>query len=232
VVHESAEGGALARKRAEFIRRELEDVHMARHSIALEEELRNVEAVVHVLRHQGDLNDFAHGHNEFRVLVRGAEDLYAVVGVGELPLPLIANDLNFDLGLRGVARIDYVQDIPRCNEEDEHGNHWDCRPDQLEYKVSVGLYWQIGIGWLAAITNYRPDDQPLNEDENKCRNREHQVVEVAHLQGLLSNWVPEAYRLATACDEGEGGDEEWHGVSADHLVAAPSVSLGRLPPSR
>ena len=48
-MEETAEGGALAGERAELVRREFKVVHLPRNKVALEEELRDVETVVHIL---------------------------------------------------------------------------------------------------------------------------------------------------------------------------------------
>jgi len=85
---------------------------MARYRIALKEELRNVEAVVHVLRDEGDLNHLPDRDDELSVLGRRAEDFNAVVWIGELPLPLIADNLNFDFGFGRIARINNVEHVP------------------------------------------------------------------------------------------------------------------------
>ena len=51
-MQQAAEGGALSIEGAELVRRELEDVDLSRHCVALEEELRNVEAVVDILSNE------------------------------------------------------------------------------------------------------------------------------------------------------------------------------------
>ena len=51
----------------------------------------------------------------------------------------------------------------------------------------MGLDREGGVARLPAVANHRPDDQPLNQDENDGRHSEDQVVEISNLKCLVGH---------------------------------------------
>ena len=131
MVQQAAECRALAGKGAELVRRELEVVGLSRHHVALEEELRNVEAVVHVLGDQGDFDALIDRHDHLWVGRSGTEDLDLLGWIGELPLPLVADHLDLDPNVLRLSGIDNVEHASRGEEEGDDNNEGDHRPDDF-----------------------------------------------------------------------------------------------------
>ena len=157
-MQEATEGGALTSKCAELVRRELKVVHLSRDQVALEEELRNIEAVIHILRNERDLNAFVNRNNEFRIVLGGAIDLNSLRRVAELPLPLVANHFHLYRNLLWLTGVNNAEHLGGCEEEANDGHERDRRPDDLKHKIAVRLRRKARVRWLAPVSNDRPDD--------------------------------------------------------------------------
>ena len=88
------------------------------------------------------MNHLAERHYKLWLLRGGAEDLNPCVWIGKLPLPLIANHLHLHFGGICVACVNRVKDANRGNEDADHRNQWDQRPDDLQQEVAVRLCWE------------------------------------------------------------------------------------------
>ena len=110
-MEEPAEGRTLTGECAELVWCEFKVIHLPRDQIALEKEFGNIEAVVDILRHQGDFNSLINWNNELRVVLRRSVNLKAFIGIPELPLPLISNDFHLYRNLFWLTGINNTEHL-------------------------------------------------------------------------------------------------------------------------
>ena len=110
-MEEPTEGRALTGKCAELVWREFKVIHLPRDQVALEEEFRDIEAVVDILRHQRDFNSLINWNNELWVVLRCSINFKAFAGIPKLPLPLISNDFHLYRNLFWLTGINNTEHL-------------------------------------------------------------------------------------------------------------------------
>ena len=166
--------------------------------------------MVHVLGDQGDLDALIDRHDHLWVGGRRTVDLDLLGWIGELPLPLVADHLDLDPNVLWLPVINDVEHPGRGKEEGDHDNERNDRPDDFKDEVAVGLDWERGVTRLPAVADHRPDDQPLNQDEDNGGYGEDQVVEISNLQRLVGHGRWGEGRLTAGRNEGDGGQAQQH----------------------
>ena len=111
-----------------------------------------------------------------------------VVGghVVELPLELPGDRPDLDVRL-GRRRVHLVERLPRQHEHEGDDDRRDHRPDDLGDRVAVRLGREVDVLRPAPIADDGPDDQPFDEEEDRHRDEEDDVVQVADLGALLGH---------------------------------------------
>ncbi len=205
-VEQAAELRAMSVEDARLGRREVEDVGLARDDVPLEEERGDVEAVVDVTALQAHLDRLVHRDDELRLLARQADDGHALVGIGELPLPLEARDLDLELRVGGDG-VHGVERLPGDEEEDRDDRDGDRGPDDLEDVVAVDLRRERLVALAAAVADRREDDQRLDEEEDDHRDEEDDLVQPLGRLALLGD----GGRGLQDRDAGAAGGEQHRG---------------------
>ena len=109
----------------------------------------------------------------------------ADLGVQVVELPLELPGQGADLRLRvGRGGVDGVEGLPRHDEEEDDDERGDDRPDELGDVVAVDLGRQGVVAGLAPVADDRPDDQRLDDQEDRHRDEEDDGVQVADLRAL------------------------------------------------
>ena len=145
--------------------------------VALDEEVRDVEGVVHVERVQDETHRLVHRQREHGRLIGRAGGLGAVL-VAELPLPLEAGDLDGRRVGDVRAGLHLAQREHAEEEEDEDDDGRDDRPDDLDGVVAVELLRQDVVAGLAPVANDGVEDEALDADEDDRREAEDDQVEI------------------------------------------------------
>ena len=208
-MQEATEGGALTSKCAELVRRELKVVHLSRDQVALEEELRDVKSVIHILCNERDLNALVNWDNEFWIVLGGAVDLNPLGWVAELPLPLVAHNFHLYRNLLWLTGVNNAEHLGGCEEEANNRNERDHRPNHLKNEVAVRLGRKASIVWLTPILDDRPDNQPFHQYEDEGCHHKDEHVEVLDQETLLrhSRWREGSLTAAEHECHGEKGDQ-------------------------
>ena len=72
----------------------------------------------------------------------------------------------------------------------------------------MGLNWEGGVTWLAAVADDRPDNETLDQQEHDGGDGEDEVVKSPNLQRLLGNRRQGEGGLAATRNEGNGAQPQ------------------------
>src|SRR5262245_9055664 len=145
--------GALTDKQSGALRLNPHRVHFVGNKVRLACETRHPEAVHHVCRAQIDESwqaaaTLTHGHVQFI----GCYD--ALLWIPNFPPPLMPDDLDVQ-GARGLARVLYLLNNPRCRQsKDKHNEKRHCRPGRFNKPAAVNL---CGFGPVIVGTSTEPN---------------------------------------------------------------------------
>ena len=179
---------ALAAERLAGIARiegQVELVHDPGDDVPLEQELGDIEGVDHVRAAQVEMGRLAGRQGQAAVGTdrygHGEQRLGVGWGVGgevlERPLELAGDGLDEQVRLRRMS-LHVIQRLPGHEEQEEHDDRGDDRPDDLGEIVAVGLGRQLIVAGLAPVADDAPDDEPFDEEEDDGSDREDDVVEI------------------------------------------------------
>ena len=171
---------------------ELEAVGLAGNDVALEEELRDVEGVDDVGAVEGDLDGATDRHRHPALARRGvvgrdelAGDLVAVARRGisnrQANWPAIAWIRMSGLSLTASTLLRVFQEMTKRNRTMAVGTTVQITSTTL---LPVGLDGQVDVARPASVANDAPDDEPLDDHEDRDGEGEDDVVQAADLVGL------------------------------------------------
>src|SRR5262249_45968243 len=139
-----------------------------RHHVLLKPQRRDEKAVDDVVGGPHQPDDFAHRYVQFvfQGLIVGGAELAVGTGIGELPVELLALDVN---GLRGRRQVDLdlapdlAADLVDAQVEHQDYQHRDQDPGGLPRGVAADIH---GLGLApAAIADDEIEDQSLDRNE-------------------------------------------------------------------